>query len=509
LSDDRPATVDDRIALLEKAQAVAHIGSWVAELDGSDGLGWSAETYRIFGVEPAGCAATAAAFFGFVHPDDREAVRAASQAAVESRSPYDLEHRIVRADGEVRWVHGRAEIVCDDRGAPLRMVGTLQDVTDRRRLEEQLRTAQRLESIGRLAGGVAHDLNNALTAIAGYTELALSALESGHPARPDVQEIRRAAERAESVTRQLLAFSRRQRLTPRVFALQESVANLGRLLQRVLGANIVLHTDVEPGLSHIHGDAGQIEQAVLNLAVNARDAMPDGGRLTIRARTIDADEAFARAHPPLTTGRYVELSVSDTGQGMSAEVRARLFEPFFTTKEIGKGTGLGLAMVYGTVQQSGGCIFVDSELNRGTTFRLYFPPAAEAPEAPAAAASEATILVVEDEVPVRNLVLAALRGQGYRLLAAGAADEAIELAARQAHRIDLLLTDASMPGMGGVELATHLVRSQPAMRVVVMSGYTRDEVAVPGAAAPVAFMQKPFTPTQLRVKVRDVLAARP
>ena len=368
-------SLEQHQAFLEKAQQVAHIGSWVAELDGSDRLSWSAETHRLLGVPLTEAGTRAKAMADSVHPDDRDAVRRMSEETIQSDRPYDIEHRVVSRDGTVRWVHTRADLVRDQSGLPVRMIGTVQDITDRRELEERLRQVQKLEAIGRLAGGIAHDLNNALTAIAGYTELSLDALADTHPARPDVLEIRRAAERAESVTRQLLAFSRKQLLEPRVFFLNDSVANLGRMLERLLGNSVELKTVIAQGVPPIYGDPGQIDQAIINLAVNARDAMPDGGRLTLAVSLVDVDEAFARAHQPMPPGRFVELAVSDTGVGMEPETQAHVFEPFFTTKEVGKGTGLGLAMVYGTVKQSGGFIFLESQVGRGTAFRLYFHPA--------------------------------------------------------------------------------------------------------------------------------------
>jgi two-component system, cell cycle sensor histidine kinase and response regulator CckA len=368
-------TLEQQRAFLEKAQQVARIGSWVAELDGSDVLRSSAETCRILGVPADSPSTRSGALAQFVHPDDRDAVRRASDEAIRTRSSYDIEHRIVTRDGTVRWVHTRADVVVDERGQPLRTVGTMQDITDRRELEDRLRQAQKLEAIGRLAGGIAHDLNNALTAIAGYTELSLETLADGHPAKPDVQEIRRAAERAESVTRQLLAFSRKQMVQPRVFHLSDSIVNISRMLERLLGDDVELKTAMGQEIPPIYGDPGQIEQAMINLAVNARDAMPEGGRLTMALSLVDVDDAFAKAHRPMTPGKYVELSVTDTGIGMDAKTQEHVFEPFFTTKEVGKGTGLGLATVYGTVKQSGGFIALESQVGRGTTFKLYFPPA--------------------------------------------------------------------------------------------------------------------------------------
>jgi PAS domain S-box-containing protein len=500
-------------AFLEKAQEVAHVGSWVAELTGIPSLTWSAETYRIFGVPLSKVPNSFDDFGQYIHPDDRDAVTRAAEAARSGAVPYDVEHRILRRDGDVRWVHEKADVVWAADGTPLRMIGTVQDITERRHLEEQLRQAQKLEAIGRLAGGVAHDLNNALTAIVGYTELALGALLPDDPARPDVQEIKRGAERAESVTRQLLAFSRKQLLEPRVFYASESIAMLGRMLERLLGAGITLKTIATPSLPPIYGDPGQIEQALINLAVNARDAMPDGGQLTLQVARAQVDEAFARAHQPMAAGEYVEISVSDSGHGMSPEIQAHIFEPFFTTKGVGKGTGLGLAMVYGTVKQSGGYIFVESDEGRGTTFRLYFPPARLKETQPAAAppdtadAGEVTILVTEDEPAVRTLVVSALKSEGYRVLFAASGDEALAVAAKASGRIHLLLTDANMPGMTGVELAAALAPMRPGLKVVVMSGYTSESLSVPGLDECVALLPKPFTPRDLKQKVRDVLGS--
>ena len=500
---------------LEKAQEIGHIGSWVAELDGSDRLGWSAQSHRIFGVPVGQFDGSSEAFFARVHPDDRAAVRAASDAAVAGHQSYDIEHRVVRPDATVRWVHEKAAMLRDPQGRPLRMIGTVQDITERRLLEDQLRQSQKMEAIGRLAGGIAHDLNNALTAIAGYAELALGEVESDHPARADVEEIRRAAERAGSVTRQLLAFSRKQLLEPRVFDLNETIAGIARLLSRLLGAGVEVQTRLSDAALPVLGDPGQVEQAVINLAVNARDAMPDGGTLVLATAREMVDAAFARRHPPMSAGEYLVLRVSDTGHGMPPETQVRIFEPFFTTKDVGKGTGLGLSMVYGTLKQIGGFIFVDSVIDRGTTFGLYFPPApAPAPEP--AAAGEArgtpgerlgheTLLIVEDEPSVRNLVASALRHDGYRLLLASCAEDALTIAEAHDGPIDLLLTDAMMPGKSGVELANLMTARLPGLPVIIMSGYTDETLDLPGMKEPIALLQKPFTPRDLRRRIREAL----
>ena len=499
-------------AILEQAQEVAHIGSWVAEFDGSDRLAWSAEAHRIFGVPLGQFVGTSAAFFAFVHPDDRPAVRAASDAAVAGGKDYDLEHRLVRPDGGVRWVHEQANILRDAHGRATRMIGTVQDITERRLLEDQLRQSQKMEAIGRLAGGIAHDLNNALTAIAGYAELALNEVGAEHAARADVEEIRRAAERAGSVTRQLLAFSRKQLLEPRVFDLNDTVAAMSRLLSRLLGADVDVQTRLAAERLPVLGDPGQVEQAVINLAVNARDAMPGGGRIVLSTTIDTVDETFARGHLPITAGSYVVLRIADSGHGMSRETQGRIFEPFFTTKDVGKGTGLGLSMVYGTLKQVGGFIFVDSELDRGTTFSLYFPPAAMPPEAladPQAVHGERygheTLLIVEDEPSVRNLVASALRHDGYHLVIACSAEEALELSDAHDGPIDLMLTDAMMPGKSGIELSKLMTTRRPGIPIIVMSGYTEETLQVPGMTTPIALLQKPFSPRDLRRRIREVL----
>jgi len=496
---------------LEQAQEVAHVGSWVAELDGSDRLGWSAESHRIFGVPIGQFEGTSEAFFAFVHADDRQAVRAARAAAIAEGTLYEIMHRIVRSDGSVRWVHECAHPVRDAQGRTLRMIGTVQDITERRQLEEQLLQSQKMEAIGRLAGGIAHDLNNALTAIAGYAELALGGVGEGHPARADVEEIRRAAERAGSVTRQLLSFSRKQLLEPRVFDLNDTITAIARLLSRLLGSDVHVQTLLADAALPVLGDPGQVEQAIINLAVNARDAMPSGGQLLLTTTRELVDAESARTHVPMPAGEYIVLRVTDTGQGMSRQTQTRIFEPFFTTKDVGKGTGLGLSMVYGMLKQIGGFIFVDSEVERGTTFQLYFPPGSPKPApgvSPAReeqAPSQETLLIVEDEPAVRNLVASALRNDGYQLLLASSAEEA--LASVEAHngRIDLLLTDANMPGQSGVALANLMVERRPGLRVIIMSGYTEETLTMPGADRVVGLLQKPFTPRELRRRIRDVL----
>jgi PAS domain S-box-containing protein len=505
--------VKEQCTFLEQVQEVAHVGSWVARTDEAGRLGWSAETHRIFGVPIGAFEGTSEAFWAFVHPDDRDTVRAAGAAALAGDRPFDFEHRIIRADGAVRWLQERAHIVRDAQGQAVRMIGTVQDITERRQLEDQLRQSQKMEAIGRLAGGIAHDLNNALTAIAGYAELALGELESGHAARGDVEEIRRAAERAGSVTRQLLAFSRKQLLEPRVFDLNETVAAIARMLSRLLGPEVRVQTRLADAVLPVLGDPGQIEQTLINLAVNARDAMPSGGQLIVSTARETVDDDRARSYVPMSPGEYVVVRVADTGHGMSGDTKARIFEPFFTTKDVGKGTGLGLSMVYGTLKQCGGFIFVDSEVDRGTTFHLYFPAVAAATPAPHAASAaqdkerrgHETLLIVEDEPSVRNLVASSLRQEGFHLLLAASAEEALSIVDTFEGPIDLLLTDAIMPGKSGIELAAFMTTRSPGLRIIIMSGYTEETLSIPGGNGAVNLLHKPFTPRQLRQRIRDAL----
>ncbi len=387
-----------------------------------------------------------------------------------------------------------------------------EDITARRALEDELRQAQKIEAVGRLAGGIAHDFNNLLTAIFGFTDLALEQLEANHPARPEVQEVRKAAESAASLTRQLLAFSRKQVLQPRLINLNNTVQRMHTLLQRVIGEHIHLVTRLAPSLYDVFADPGQLEQIVMNLAINARDAMPTGGQLTIDTVNV-AFETVDLARKRGGAGDFVRVTISDTGLGMGETVRARLFEPFFTTKERGRGTGLGLATVYGVVRQSGGYIWVDSVLGQGTTFTLDFPRAADMRDGQSETADQRTvpgagetILLVEDLPSVRTVMREWLARNGYRILEADSGEAALQLADSFHSPIDLLLTDVVMPAMSGRELARRVQVLRPEIRVLYTSGYTDDLIAHHGVLeAGVSFLQKPFTQQQLLQKLREVL----
>ena len=434
-------------------------------------------------------------------------------AQLAGSAGWSGEREIRRDSGEPRRVELSVSALRGPTGEAAGTVACVRDVTALRALEEQYRQAQKLESIGRLAGGVAHDFNNLLTVINGYSQLLMDRVGQDHALHPSLKAILQAGERAASLTRQLLAFSRKQTLQPKVLNLNRVVAGIEPMLRRVIGEPIHVVTALAPLLGSVKADAGQIEQAILNLTLNARDAMPEGGTLLIETAGVELDEHYAREHAEIGPGSYVMLAVSDTGQGMDEATRGRLFEPFFTTKEQGKGTGLGLATVYGIVKQSGGHIWVYSELGKGTSFKLYFPrvDSAAAEESPAAAVARGgheRILLVEDEVGVRALAASILTENGYRVWPASCGAEARQIAAVHGHAIDLLLTDVVMPDITGPRLAAQLRTICPGLRVLYTSGYTDNVIVHNGMLDPgVAYLQKPFTPALLLDAVRQSLEA--
>ncbi len=443
-------------------------------------------------------------------PANREQIRAFLRAGYRVTNSETREHD---REGRPRVFLNNVVGFIED-GHLVRVWGTQRDVTEQRHLEEQFRQSQKMEAVGQLAGGIAHDFNNLLTAILGNTQLLLRELPPGDSKRGDVEEIRKASERAASLTRQLLAYSRRQMLQPEVLDLNVVVAEMDKMLRRLIGEHIALVAVLAPDLGRVRADPNQIEQVIVNLAVNARDAMPDGGKLTVETANVDLDEAFAQAHLGSVPGSYALLAVTDTGAGMDATVRAHLFEPFFTTKEVGKGTGLGLATVYGIVKQSGGYISVYSEPGRGSSFKIYLPRIATPADAPPGpqksgpAPGSETVLVVEDEAAVLTLSRRALEAQGYVVLAASDPAAALRVVERHGGMIHLLLTDVVMPGLSGRELADRLTAQRPGIRVLYMSGYPGDAVVQHGTLpSGSAFLQKPFSPDGLARKVRDVLDA--
>ncbi len=402
---------------------------------------------------------------------------------LKERSLVNHEMRGQRKDGSTVWTLENAALLADEGAGEVIVEGTVTDITDRKHLEEQLRQSQKMEAIGQLAGGIAHDFNNLLTTVLGYSNMALNQLSPHEPLREEIEEIQKAGERAANLTRQLLAFSRKQLFEPKVLDLNALIAEATRMLGRLIGEHIRLVTEPDPSLGNVKGDPGQIEQVLVNLVVNARDAMADGGTLTIRTRNADVQGGNARIHSGAPVGRYVVLSVADTGVGIDPEIQKRIFEPFFTTKEKPHGTGLGLATVYGIVRQSGGHIFVASESGRGSTFTIYLPRVEAPVESVAAAAPAApgrgseTILLVEDETPVRDLTRRCLEQRGYAVLQAASAEDALDVLARHPGRLDLLLTDVVMPGASGPELARRLTAERPDLHVLFVSGYPDDSPA--------------------------------
>ncbi len=428
-----------------------------------------------------------------------------------------------RIDGfEVRWkrkdegiitvrISGRAVAGGDEPSDVLEAIA--EDITERRLLEDQFRQAQKMEAVGRLAGGIAHDFNNLLMVISGYTEVLLDQLTLGHPLHAKAEAIQQASDRATNLTRQLLAFSRKQLLELKVIDVNAIVTDMERLLRPLIGEDIELTTTLAPNVGCTRADAGQLEQVIMNLVVNAKDAIPNGGKISIRTASVNLDESYRPENTIIKNGPYVMISVSDNGQGMDRETQARIFEPFFTTKEKGKGTGLGLSTVYGIIKQSGGYVFVQSEVGRGTVFTIYFPRVDEPSEALgdlpvslAAAGGTETVLLVEDEDSVRQLVRETLESRGYRVLEAANGPAALTVAASHPDQIHLVITDVVMPGLNGHELVEQLQPVRPGLKVLYLSGYAQDAFSTPPAPeAQKTFLQKPFTLQSLARKVREIL----
>jgi len=447
-----------------------------------------------------------------VHPDDGPVVRAAVEKAIEARSEFALELRLQAASDGLRWFQFRGRVVTNADGQPSRVVGVITDITERRSLELQLRQSQKMEALGQLAGGVAHDFNNLLTAIMGYARFALDTA-ANEAQRHDLEEIVKAASRAASLTKQLLAFSRRHMVETVALDLNLLIVDMVTMLRRMIGADIELATTLASGLSHVRADPSQLEQVVMNLVINARDACGPGGKIRLVTEAVDLDGSVASLTPVLGSGAYVTVSVIDNGTGMSEATKSRLFEPFFTTKPRGQGTGLGLATVYGIVVQSGGAIQVESEFGRGSRFTVYLPreqettpSAGRAVEAHASATGQ-TVLLVEDEQAVRELVRIILERAGHRVIEAATPEEALAQF-DTLESVDLLLTDVVMPAISGFDLFHKLVERMPSLRVLFISGYTDYALFEPTIADKgAAFLEKPFSAEALIGKVREVLRA--
>jgi two-component system cell cycle sensor histidine kinase/response regulator CckA len=453
-------------------------------------------------------------FRDITHPDDLDSDIAYVRQLLAGDIPnFAMEKRYIRKDGAIAWINVTVSLARYPSGEPNYYIRVVEDITARKRLEDQLLQAQKLESIGRLAGGVAHDFNNLLTAILGYGEL----IEEGYSLAPEAQEylhnITQAAHKAARLTGQLLAFARRQIIEPKVVNLNDLILNLNKMLRRLIGEHIELVILPEEGLHPVKVDPGQFEQILVNLVVNARDAMPDGGKIIIETHNATLDEDYSLHHEGVMPGDYAVLAISDTGSGMEEAIRLHIFEPFFTTKEKGRGTGLGLSTVYGIVKQAGGHIWLYSEPGAGTTFKIYLPHTSAPVETLTSQAlasdqleGSETILLVEDEPSVRALASQALRGRGYTVLAASNGEEALRLVKGRETEIALLVTDVVMPQMNGKELADRLQAIHPALQVLFASGYTENTIVHHGVLEPgVAFLSKPFTPTALARKIREGL----
>ena len=506
---DALRTAEERMRF---ALDAAGVGIW--DMDYSTGvLRWSKIIEAQYGLRPGTFVGTFDAFIELIHPDDRESVLDAIGRAVKHGTDFSVFHRSVWPDGTVRWLSGAGRIHLGVHGEPVRGVGISLDVTERRTLEAQYQQAQKMEALGRLAGGVAHDFNNLLTVILGSCELLLADAGPDDRRRAGILRLHKAGESAAGLTRQLLAFSRKQIIEPTLLDLNAVVTDMRAMLERLIREDVTVVLNLGPELAPVKADRGQVEQVVMNLAVNARDAMPGSGTLTIETANVELDEDYAKTDLSVKPGPYVVLTVTDTGTGMTPEVQARLFEPFFTTKAVGTGTGLGLATVHGIVTQSGGSVSVSSEVGRGTSFKVYLPRAdAEAVvvEGPPPIArlhtGAQTVLVVEDEEGLREVARELLQAQGYTVLIAKNADEALRQFERNAS-IDVLLTDVVMPGASGPELTRRLVEQRPGLKVIYMSGYTEEALAQHGVLKPgIELLHKPFTSETLGRKICEVLA---
>ncbi len=502
---------------LELAHDAAGLGAWQYDL-GTTELRLDARAKALYGLAPD-ATVSHATWAGTLHSDDRAAVEEIWQGVLRDRTPFSAEYRVVWPDGSIRWLAAMGRAASSRSAEAERITGVVLDITERKQTEERFQEVQRLEAVGRLAGGIAHDLNNMLAAILGFSDFLAQSLGVDDQRRRDVEQIAQAANRSASLTRQLLAFARRELIQPRRLDVNTIVQRTEPMLRSVLGANVELVLRLAPEPRVIYVDPGQIEQILMNLVLNARDAMPQGGALTIETTSVVVEGHSAPprlGNEPVPSGRYLMLSVVDTGHGMDAATLQRMWEPFFTTKPVGQGTGLGLAAVYGTVRQSGGFVWADSTRGQGTVVKVYWPEiplAEEVPEvgqmlpAPAVHRGSETVLVVDDEPLLRALAVRTLTTVGYRCLEARDADEALRVIERQ-DRLDLVIADVVMPGISGGSLGERLALLRPAMPVLYMSGFAGDDVIRRGLlrrGRP--FLQKPFSPAELARAVRDVLGA--
>jgi two-component system cell cycle sensor histidine kinase/response regulator CckA len=501
---------------LQLAVRAAGMGTWRWD-PASNVLTWDEGLRHLYGVGPEEVIAGYEQFIARVHEDDRPFVAQTVERALQGTGGLDYEFRIVLPDGRIRWLADHGRVVRDPSGKLQYMTGVCLDVTDRKQMDERLRQAQRMEAVGQLAGGIAHEANNMMSVVLGCADYVLQRSDLSAPVRQDVDQIWRAAKRTAGITQQLLAFSRRQVLQPQLLNLNATVRNLESIVSRTLGESIGLRIQLSPALGAVRADPGQVEQVLINLTLNARDAMDDGGRLTIETMNVVLDERYIAAKPveTLRPGEYAALIVTDTGHGMDRSILARIFEPFFTTKGVGQGTGLGLSTVYGIVKQSGGFIWGYSEPGLGTTFKLYFPlataslePAVPPPPPPLAKPNE-VILVAEDEPMVRGIMARTLRESGYGVLEAADGKEALAVLEALGGKVSLVIADVVMPGIGGRQMAVRMAQEWPQVPVLFTSGYTGLDVVRRGLLQEgLEFIQKPLAPEELVRRVRELVDAR-
>jgi len=501
---------------LRLATAAGHLGIWDWDIT-TDQLIWNERMFELYGVSRSTFRMSREAWEKCMHPDDLAMALEETRAALIGEKEYDFEFRIVHPDGTVKHLKTNALVIRDDDGKAVRMIGMNQDITERKHLEEQLRQSQKMEAIGQLAGGIAHDFNNILTAIYGYCSVLQMKVGKDEPIRPQIDHIYEAAERAANLTRSLLAFSRKQLMAPKPVNLNDIIMNIGKLLTRIIGEDIHFKTVLTGKPLRILADSGQIEQVLMNLAANARDAMPDGGLLTIETEVRELDANFAHAHGYGAPGKYAVISVSDTGQGMDTDTAKRIFEPFFTTKEVGKGTGLGLAIVYGVVKQHNGFINVYSEPGSGTTFRIYLPQVSEEISDAVVenvldfpAMGSETILVAEDDSSILELAESVLGEFGYKVIPACDGLDAVDKFKANLEKVDIIIMDMVMPKMSGREAYEEIRKHRPEVKVLFISGYSPHLLHNRGFIdSSEDVLIKPFHPLDLIRKVRAMLDSPP
>ncbi len=512
------ASLREQEYFLSQSQRCAHIGSWWWDMKGP--IKWSNELYNVYEVSPESFTPTIESLLSLIHPEDRSKMQRWLEACGNGQSPDDFEFRIVLSDGSVRFINGSGDLIRDSEGVPIYMAGTGQDITERKlaeieknKLEAQLQQAQKMESVGRLAGGVAHDFNNMLQVILGNAYLAMNEVPKDSSVWESLKEIKDSANRSADLTQKLLTFARKQVVMPQVIDLNDTVKEMLKILWRLIGEDIDLEWLPGTGVWLVKVDPSQIDQILANLCVNARDAIDDVGKITIETKNSILDNDYCANHLGFVSGEYVCLSVSDNGCGINKETLEHIFEPFFTTKEFGKGTGLGLATVYGAIKQNNGFINAYSEPGQGTTFTIYLPRYMDEKELAGKKSAEKnipggteTVLLVEDEPTIIKLGKRMLEQLGYQVLTAITPEEAVRQAEEYAGEIHLLLTDVVMPGMNGRDLTQCLLVEHPKIKCLFMSGYTADVIARHGVLDEgVNFIQKPFSMEDLAIKVREAI----